>query len=169
MSSSLKNNNHVIRLKHVNKCALVDYCGCVPETWTRSATLSSARRGFLANGMTHNVVKTCPVWKNMIKTMPRRVEEKEWEKLNNYENTKIMFEEHKLNNKISENTFDSLGFQVDHNAKGKEVDDLRRSDFMPYQRARAIRPNELRPIKSKLVQKCLEIQNRKKTKTEKRF
>ena len=80
-----------------------------------------------------------------------------------------MFEEHKLNNKISENTFDSLGFQVDHNAKGKEVDDLRRSDFMPYQRARAIRPNELRPIKSKLVQKCLEIQNRKKTKTEKRF
>ena len=146
-----------MRLKYVNKCALADCCGCVPKIWTRPAALSSARRGFLANGMIDNVLKICLSSKNMINAIPRKISDKEWEIANKFENIKTLFEEQKLSNKISENAFDSLGFPIDLGAKGNEVDDLRRSDFMPCQRARAIRPDELRSMKAKLIEKHLEI------------
>ena len=77
MISTLKEHSGMIRLKHDHKCRLVNFCGCVPETWARSATLTSVRRGFLANGMMDEKLKIFPVWDSMIQTVPRKFSNEE--------------------------------------------------------------------------------------------
>ena len=57
----LKEHDRIAKLKYDNEKDLVDYCGRVTETWDRSTTLTSIRRGFLANGMMHETLKKCHV------------------------------------------------------------------------------------------------------------
>ena len=66
----LKEHGHIMKLKYDNEKRLVECCGCVSEIWTRSAVFTSERREFLANRMVDDVLKMCPVWDNIISTMP---------------------------------------------------------------------------------------------------
>ena len=158
-------NNHIIKLKHDNKKGLVDYCGCVPEIWARSATFTGVRRGFLANGMVDDTLKICPVWEDMIGTMPRKMSNAEMLMSKDFENIKTAFIDKKMNDIVNEETYDALNFPIDKDSRGAAHDEIRRTDYIPCQRARTIGPEEMRQIhreqtekfKGTLIQKNLKV------------
>ena len=155
--------NHIIKLKYDNKKGLVDYCGCVPEIWARSATFTGVRRGFLAIEMVDDTLKTCPVWDDMIGTMPRKMSNAAMLMSKEYENVRKASIDKKMNGKVNEETCDDLNFPIYKESCGATHDETRRAYYVPCQRARTIGPEEMRQnhreqtekFKGTMIQKTL--------------
>ena len=58
-----------------------------------------------------------------------------------------------MNDKVNEETYDEMKFPLDIDSEGKINDEIRRSQFIPYQRARTIGPEEMRQIQHELLDK----------------
>ena len=61
VDEKLRSASNIVGLKAKNKKVLVDYCGFVPENWSRAATVSSIMRGFPANCLVDHILKLAPI------------------------------------------------------------------------------------------------------------
>ena len=162
--STLKEDSGTMRLKCDNKCGLVDYCGCVPETWSRSATLTSVRRGFLGNRMINENIKIYPVWDSTIETVPRNISNEEMSLLKNYHAIRTCYFEQKLKDQVEEENLDSLQFPLDKDSHRFVQDGLRWTKVVHCQRARTLSTEAMRQIHSELVSKFRAAQDDKNLK-----
>ena len=80
-------------LKKSNQYLLCDFCGCTPEIMIRSNMQRSIRKGFLANVMIDDGNESCPIFMNMMKTMPKKWSEKTIEIMNDHEIIKNIYDE----------------------------------------------------------------------------